>query len=198
MSEQEGRSGAALSSRAAVVARGSLVNVVAMVTGAAMSFGLVVLVSRWLQPRGAGAFFELLALFAILSNTFELGADTGLTRWISRAQALGGLRDVRRVVGIAVIPVAIVGGAAAVAMWVVASQIAQFFLRGLPVGAGVTDVRIVALLVPLGALSSCLVDGARGFGRMWPYLLIEGTGKPALRIALVVAVLAAGLGCARP
>lgn len=194
MSEQEGRSGAALSSRAAVVARGSLVNVVAMVTGAAMSFGLVVLVSRWLQPRGAGAFFELLALFAILSNTFELGADTGLTRWISRAQALGGLRDVRRVVGIAVIPVAIVGGAAAVAMWVVASQIAQFFLRGLPVGAGVTDVRIVALLVPLGALSSCLVDGARGFGRMWPYLLIEGTGKPALRIALVVAVLAAGLG----
>jgi O-antigen/teichoic acid export membrane protein len=194
MSEQAGRSGTAFSSPAAVVARGSVVNVVAMVTGAAMSFGLVVLVSRWLQPRGAGAFFELLALFTIMSNTFELGADTGLTRWISRARVIGALRDVRRVVVAAVIPVAVVGCAGAVAMWVAAPQIAQFFLRGLPVSGGVTDVRIVAPLVPLGALSSCLVDGARGFGRMWPYLLIEGTGKPALRIALVVAVLAAGLG----
>ncbi|MGO8884364.1 MAG: hypothetical protein ACLQI7_11780 [Streptosporangiaceae bacterium] len=68
-----------LSAEAAVVARGSLVNLAAMVTGAALSFGLTVLVSRWLQPSGAGGFFELIAIFTILSNTFELGADTGLT-----------------------------------------------------------------------------------------------------------------------
>lgn len=194
MSEEDGRSGTGLSGTAAIVFRGSVVNVVAMVAGAAMSFGLVVLVSRWLQPRGAGAFFELIALFTILSNTFELGADTGLTRWISRARAIDALGDVRRVVVAAVIPVAVIGAAAAAALWVAAPQIAQFFLHGMPAGEGVTDVRIVAPLVPLGALSSCLVDGARGFGRMWPYLLIEGTGKPALRIALVVAVLATGLG----
>lgn len=193
MSEEEGRSGTGLSSTAAIVVRGSVVNVVAMVIGAAMSFGLVVLVSRWLQPGGAGAFFELIALFTILSNTFELGADTGLTRWISRARAIGTLGDVRRVVVAAVIPVAVIGAAAAAALWVAAPQIAQFFLHGVPAGEGATDIRIVAPLVPLGALSSCLIDGARGFGRMWPYLLIEGTGKPALRIALVVAVLATGL-----
>lgn len=194
MSEEEGRSGTGLSGTTAIVVRGSVVNVVAMVTGATMSFGLVVLVSRWLQPRGAGAFFELIALFTILSNTFELGADTGLTRWISRARAIDALGDVRRVVVAAVIPVAVIGAAAAAALWVAAPQIARFFLHGVPVGEGITDVRIVAPLVPLGALSSCLVDGARGFGRMWPYLLIEGTGKPALRVALVVTVLSTGLG----
>ena len=56
------------------------------------------------------------------------------------------------------------------------------------------DIRIVAPLVPLGALSACLVDGTRGFGRRWPYLAIEGLGKPAARIILVLCALLAGLG----
>jgi len=56
------------------------------------------------------------------------------------------------------------------------------------------DIRIVAPLVPLGALSACLVDAARGFGRRWPYLAIEGLGKPVTRIILVLCALVAGLG----
>jgi O-antigen/teichoic acid export membrane protein len=179
---------------AAILLRGSVINVVAMVAGAAMSFGLVVLVSRWLQPRGAGALFELIALFTILSNTFELGADTGLIRWISRAKATGGLSDVRRVVVAAIVPVAVVGTAAAVAVWLTAPQLAGLFLHGVPAHEGILAIRILAPLVPVGALSSCLTDGARGFGRMWPFLLIEGAGKPAMRIILVTAVLLAGFG----
>ena len=158
-----------------------------------MSFGLVVLASRWLQPHGAGVFFELIALFTILSNTFELGADTGLTRWISRARAIGGLADVRRIVVIAVIPVAVIGTAAAVGLWLAAPQVSRLFLHGVPAAAGATDIRFIAPLVPLGALSAVIVDGARGFGRMWPYLVIEGLGKPSVRIVAVTAVLVAGL-----
>jgi O-antigen/teichoic acid export membrane protein len=184
----------AVPAEAAVVARGSLVNLAAMVTGAALAFGLTVLVSRWLQPSGAGAFFELVALFTILSNTFELGADTGLTRWISRARAIGGIEDVRRIVMIALVPVLIIGIAAGAAMWVAAPELARIFLHGLPPGAAAADVRIVALLVPLGALSSCILDGARGFGRMWPYLVIEGLGKPLARVVLVLAAVTAGWG----
>ncbi len=186
----------AVSKEAAVVARGSLVNLAAMVTGAALAFGLTVLVSRWLQPSGAGAFFELIALFTILSNTFELGADTGLTRWISRARAIGGIEDVRRIVMTALVPVLIIGTAAGAAMWVAAPELARLFLHGLPPATGATDVRIVAPLVALGALSSCIVDGARGFGRMWPYLAIEGLGKPLVRVVLVLAAVIAGWACA--
>jgi O-antigen/teichoic acid export membrane protein len=184
----------AVSAEAAVVARGSLVNLAAMITGAVLGFGLTVLVSRWLQPSGAGALFELIALFTILSNTFELGADTGLIRWISRARAIGGLADVRRIVGVALAPVLIIGIGAAAAMWVTAPELARLFLHGMAPGAGAADIRIVAPLVPLGALSSCILDGARGFGRMWPYLAVEGLGKPALRIGLVLAALIAGWG----
>jgi O-antigen/teichoic acid export membrane protein len=191
-SERSGPAGG-LSAASVVVARGSLVNLVAMVLGAAMSFGLVVLASRWLQPHGAGVFFELIALYTILSNTFELGADTGLTRWISRARAIGGLSDVRRVVVIAIIPVALIGTAASVALWLVAPQVSRLLLHGVPVAVGATDIRFIAPLVPLGALSAVIVDGARGFGRMWPYLVIEGVGKPSVRLIAVTAVLAAGL-----
>jgi O-antigen/teichoic acid export membrane protein len=185
---------AGVSTESAAVARGSLVNVIAMVTGAVLTFGLTVLVSRWLQPAGAGALFELIALFTIASNTFELGADTGLLRWISRARAVGGLAQVRRVVAAALLPVAIVGTAAAVAIWVAAPDLARAFLHGLRPGEAVAGIRIVAPLVPLGALSSCLVDGARGFGRTWPFLVVEGLGKPTARIILVLCALLAGLG----
>ena len=191
-SERSGPAGG-LSGASVVVARSSLVNLVAMVLGASMSFGLVVLASRWLQPHGAGVFFELIALFTILSNTFELGADTGLTRWISRARAIGGIADVRRIVVIAVIPVALVGAAAAVGLWLAAPQVSRLLLHGIPVAAGATDIRFIAPLVPLGALSAVIVDGVRGFGRMWPYLMIEGLGKPAVRVVAVSAVLMAGL-----
>jgi O-antigen/teichoic acid export membrane protein len=176
------------------VARGSVVNLVAMVTGAALSFGLTVVVSRWLQPSGAGALFELIALFTIMSQTFELGADTGLTRWISRARAIGGLADVRTVLTVALLPVLVVGTFAAVATWLAAPELAHVFLHGMAARVGAADIRIIAPLVPLGALSFCLVDAARGFGRMWPYLAIEGLGKPVARMGLVLAAVVLGLG----
>src|SRR6185437_11389412 len=107
--------------------------------------------------------FELIALFTIASNTLELGADTGLMRWISQARAVGGLDQVRRLVRIALVPVAAAGAVAAATIWVTAPELASTFLHGLPRGQAVVDIRIVAPLVPLGALSACLVDAARGF-----------------------------------
>ena len=171
-----------------------MINLVAMVSGAALTLGLTVLVSRWLQPAGAGAFFELIALFTIASNTFELGADTGLMRWISRARAVGGLSRVRMLVPIALLPVTVIAAAAAAAMWLAAPELARVFLHGLAPGTGAADIRVIAPMVPLGSLSACIVDGARGFGRTWPYLAIEGLGKPLTRIALVLGALLLGFG----
>lgn len=185
---------AALSAEATRVARGSLVNIAAMVTGAALSFGLTVLVSRWLQPSGAGAFFELIALFTIMSQTFELGADTGLTRWISGARATGGAADVRWILVVALTPVLFIGTVAAAVTWAAAPELAHVFLHGMAGRSAAEDVRMVAPLIPLGALSFCLIDAARGFGRMWPYLAIEGLGKPVARVGLVLVALVAGLG----
>lgn len=186
------RQTASLTPEAGLVARGSLINVGAMTLGAVLGFGLTVLASRWLQPKQTGEFFELIALFTILSNSFALGADTGLTRWISRARAIGGIQEVRRIVLIAVVPVATIGAAAAAAVWLSAPALAGVFLRGMNPAQAASEFRLIGLFVPLGALSACLIAGARGFGRMWPYLGIEGLGKPALRIGLITLALLAG------
>jgi O-antigen/teichoic acid export membrane protein len=185
---------AALPTEAGAVARGSLVNVLAMAAGAVLSFALTVLASRWLQPRQAGEFFEMVALFTILSNTLGLGADTGLTRWIASTRAVGGLNDIRRIVLIALGPVLIFGVAVGAGVWLAAPELAHLLMKALPSAQGTSDIRIVAPLIPLGALSTCLIAAARGFGRMWPYLAIEGVGKPVMRIVLVVVALVGGWG----
>ena len=184
----------ALSPEVRLVARGTMINIAAMVLGALLGFALTVLVSRWLQPTNAGSLFELIALVTILSNTLELGSDTGLTRWISRARAIGGLEQVRRILAIALGPVLIAGTVAAAAMWVAAPALAHLFLHGMAPAAAVTDIRIVAPVVPLGALSACVLAAPRGYGRMWPYLAIEGIGKPTARMGLVLVVLITGWG----
>ena len=79
---QDRRNSSALSPEVHQVARGSVLNIVSMILGAVLGFLLTVVVSRWLQPTNAGALFELIAIFSILSYTLMLGADTGLTRWI--------------------------------------------------------------------------------------------------------------------
>lgn len=191
---QSAPSSSALSPEVHLVARGTVVNIAAMVVGAVLSFGLTVLVSRWLGPRNAGALFEMIALFTIVSSTLQLGGDVGLMRWISRGRAIGGLASVRQLLAVALVPVLLAGVAAAAVIWISAPVIAHTFLRGMEPGVAVADVRVVAPLVPLGALSACIVAGARGYGRMWPYLAIEGLGKPIARMALVLVALVLGMG----
>jgi len=184
----------ALSAEAGQVARGSAINVAAMTFGAILGFGLTVLCTRWLQPTDAGEFFEMIALFTILSSSLQLGADTGLTRWTARARAVGGLAEVRRITLTAIAPVLTIGAAAIAAVWVAAPLLARVFLHSMDPAHAAAEFRLIAFFVPLGAVSACLIAGARGFGRMWPYMAIEGVTKPVLRIALVALALLAGWG----
>lgn len=165
-----------------------------MTVGYVLAFALTVVVSRWLRPREAGVFFELIALFMILNNTLELGADTGLTRWISRAEAVGELGDVRRIVLIALAPVVVFGVVASAVVWTVAPELAHVFFHHASAASAAGDLRFVAPFIPLSALSACILAGARGFGRMWPYLAIEGVGKPVMRLGLVLGAVAGGWG----
>jgi O-antigen/teichoic acid export membrane protein len=185
---------ASLARESSLVARGSIVNMAAMTMGAVLSFGLTVVAGRWLQPKVTGELFELIAVFTILAYALALGADTGLTRWIARARVVGGLADIRRIVIIALGPVAAVGIAVGVGVWVTAPVLARIFLHGVSPRLAVADFRLVAFVVPLGGLSICILAAARGLGRMWPYLAVEGLGKPALRIGLVVIALLVGWG----
>src|SRR5204863_6856050 len=100
----------------AAVARGGALNLIGTVAAAILNFALVVVITRGLHVGGAGPFFVAVALFSILSNTCELGADTGLMRSIPRARVRGREHEARRLLVIATAPVVIAGAAAGCAM----------------------------------------------------------------------------------
>jgi len=72
-----------------MVARGGSLNFIGAVANGLFQFALVVVVTRALTRNESGAFFEAIALFLILSNTAECGADTGLTRMIPSYRVSG-------------------------------------------------------------------------------------------------------------
>lgn len=176
------------------LARGGVLNLVASGTGQVFAFLMTILVTRGLGARGAGAFFEVVGLFTILSNSVRLGADTGMVRAVSSRMALGHSDDLRRLVRVALGPVLLFGVLIAAATWALGPQLAGVFLHGAGEGEGATAIRVLAFFLPLVAVTIVALSGTRGFGTMLPYAMIENFGKPLARLVLVAVVLAVGLG----
>jgi len=186
--------GARAGSDARSLARSGLVNLLASGGGQVFTFLMTVVVTRGLGARGAGAFFEVVGLFTILSNSVRLGADTGMVRAVSSSRALGALHELYPLVRAALWPVLAAGVAAAAAIWALAPLLARVFLHGIDQSDGVSGIRLLAYFLPMVALTIVALSGTRGFGIMLPYALIENLGKPFLRLVLVAIVVVAGLG----
>jgi O-antigen/teichoic acid export membrane protein len=176
------------------LARGGVLNIAATAAAAVLGFVLVVLVTRGLGARGAGAFFEVVGVFTILANSAELGADTGLVRAVARSRALGAIGELRRLARVALLPVLGGGILFAVATWLAAPWLASVFLRGVDRATGVADIRLLVAFLPFTAVTLVALAGTRGFGTMAPYALVESVGKPLGRMLLVGLALLAGLG----
>jgi O-antigen/teichoic acid export membrane protein len=176
------------------IARGGTLNVVGAVVSGLLSFVLVVIVTRGLGVESAGAFFIAVALFSLLAKTLELGADTGLVRFISRYRALGELRDLNGTIAVAIVPVVLASVVVAVALFTSADALAPRIAKGSAPGQVGDLLRLLAPFLPLGAAYTVLLAGTRGFGTMKPTVAIDRFAKPALQPALAFAVLLAGLG----
>jgi len=177
------------------LAGAGLVSLVGAIANGVFGFALIVVVTRGLQARGAGAFFEGLAVFAIASNLAQLGADDGLLRTIPRLRVLGRTHEVRRTVAIGVFPVLVASTLLAGALVAAASPLAHVFSRG-PRNAGMlaTYIRALAPFLPLAAASVVCLSATRGFGTVLPFVIVDNFAKPGIRPVLEIAVIAAGLG----
>jgi O-antigen/teichoic acid export membrane protein len=177
------------------LARGGILGLVAGIGSSVFGFLLVVVVSRGLKPASrAGVLFEAIALFLILSNAAELGADTGLVRFVARNRALGRSDRIRRTVAVAIWPSLAVGVAFGAAVLAFAPELARLFIRHGSRADGTTYIRLFAPAIPLATATIVALSGTRGFGTMLPYTAVQGLGIPALRPVAMLAVLALGLG----
>jgi O-antigen/teichoic acid export membrane protein len=177
-----------------VLARGGTLNLFGLVVSGLMQVLLTVVVARGLGARGTGALFEAVALFTILSNVGELGADTGLVRILPRYRALGRGRDLPAVVGIALWPVFVAGIGLAVLTWLLAPSLASVLAHGSHRPEVESYLRTLAPFIPLGAASTVALAGTRGMGTMKPFVWTQNVLVPTLRPALVAVSVALGLG----
>jgi O-antigen/teichoic acid export membrane protein len=152
-------------------ARGGALNLAGAATGALAGFAVTWLVARELGPGRAGGFFAACAAFTILTTVAKLGAETGLVYFIARLRAFrAGPDELRRCLRTALTPVTVVSLALAVALGRV----------------GPAPLRVLAVFVPLAALSDTLLAATRGLHAMRPTVLLEKVLRPLAQVVLLV------------
>ena len=174
------------------LAKGSALSLAGTVGQGALSFALVLVITRSLGPRGAGFFFQMVALFTIFS-VIEMGADAGLVRFISRFRVLHRRDDLGTTFKLALYPVAAMSLAIGAATFIAAPALARLFFSAAYVEDATLAIRILVLFQPLAAVSDVLVGGTRGLGTVVPYVAVEALGKPFLRLVLILIVAATGM-----
>ena len=179
-----------------MVARGGSLNFVGAAANGLFQFLLVVAVAQVLTKDQSGAFFEAVALFLILSNTCELGADTGLTRMIPRYRVQGRLADIRGALRIGIWPSMASGTAFAVLTFVFAHPLARLFTHKSAADASaVADyIRVLAVFLPLSCAYTVAIAATRGFGTMLPNALVDRIARSAAQTAAVAVMVLIGGG----
>lgn len=179
------------------LARGGMVNLAGSVWQGIAAYLVTLLVARGTGSTAlAGAFFTAVALFNILSVTAKAGADTGAVRFLPHWRARGRPADARRVVAIAGWPVLAAGCLTGIALWVWAEPLAEFVAEGEnePTDAVVAYARVLAAVVPMGALHMTMGAASRGSGSMVAWNLHGRLVKPTLQLVGLAVVFALDLG----
>jgi len=169
------------------VAWAGAVNLLGGATGSLLTLVLAAVVGRQLGTEGAGTYFLVVAAFMIVANVAELGADTGLVRFVSAARATGRTADVPALARYAVVPVAAVG-----VLVVAATAVAAPFVdvHGLPPLFLVVAAACAVLL----SMTAVMLAITRGLGDVLTYPVLQNLALPLLRVLGVVVAVSAGAG----
>lgn len=176
------------------LARGGAIGLIGSIIAAAAGFLLTVVVARVLGPSRTGMFFTVVALFMILTEITELGADTGLVRSGARLRALGRVADLRRVIVAALIPVLAVGVLVGLAVFALAPWLAGLMVDAAHRADTVFMLRICAPFLAVSAARNVALAGTRGLGDIAAFAVQSNVITPLSRPVLVIAVAALGYG----
>lgn len=176
------------------LARNGAISFAGAVAAAVLGFALTVIISRVLGASGAGLFFTVAALFFIVTNAVELGADTALVWALPRLRTLKRSSELRSTARLALIPVWCVSAVSAVAVFLLAPELAHLLVDLPQEQDAMQALRIVAPFVVIAAPMTVALAGTRGLGSVVPFTLVGSIGIPLARPLLVLAVAAVSLG----
>ncbi len=168
-------------------ARGGLANV----AGSALAGGTGVLVT-WIVARAlgaeqAGAFFAATAVFVLVGGLAKLGTQTGLVYWPARLRATGRADLLGACLRTGLVPVVVASLLLAVAMWLAAPALARLTAPDAAhvVAQHTAGLRVLAVFLPLQALTDALLTATRGYRAMRPTVLFDRVLRSVLQLVLV-------------
>ncbi|HEY7271753.1 MAG TPA: polysaccharide biosynthesis C-terminal domain-containing protein [Actinoplanes sp.] len=171
-------------------ARGGLANVVGSALAGGTGVAVTWIVARTLGAEQAGAFFAATAAFVLAGGVGKLGTQTGLVYWPARLRATGHDHLLGACLRTALLPVAAVAVGMAAGMWIGAPEIARLTASGTPhvVAEHTAGLRVLAVFLPLQALTDALLTATRGYRAMRPTVLLDRLLRSTLQLLLVGAV----------
>jgi O-antigen/teichoic acid export membrane protein len=176
------------------LARGGALNLAGSLVNAVGGVVLVVIITRNLGPGGSGAFFEATALFQVVATAGQLGADTGLGRFIPRSLVHHRPSQIWTWTRLALGPVALVGLVSGTVIYLTAEPLGRLVAKGDHRDEFVAYVRIFAPFVAVGAVYFAIQTGSRAFGTMRPSVVIERLVRPIAQPLAMLAVFVLGMG----
>ncbi|MEM9562939.1 MAG: oligosaccharide flippase family protein [Actinomycetota bacterium] len=173
-------------------ARGTALNLAGSLLGTVLGFLTVGLVTNHWGPDGAGLFFAATALFTLAANGSRMGSEAGLTTFVARLRAADDHRSVPTVVVAGLTTTGAAATAVGLAGLVFAPELATLIADGdAAIDDATTMLRILALAVPLFALSQAMFGASRGFATMRPSVLAGHVVRPASQLLAVATVIVA-------
>ena len=171
-------------------ARGGLANMAGSALAGGTGVAVTWIVARTLGPAQAGAFFAATAAFVLAGGVGKLGTQTGLVYWPARLRATGRDHLLGACLRTGLLPVTAVAVTMAAGMWFGAPEIARLTASGTPhvVAEHTAGLRVLAVFLPLQALTDALLTATRGYRAMLPTVLLDRLLRSTLQLLLVGAV----------
>ncbi|WP_328465186.1 MATE family efflux transporter [Actinoplanes sp. NBC_00393] len=173
-------------------ARGGLANIAGSALAGGTGVVVTWIVARTLGPELAGAFFAATAAFVLAGGLAKLGTNTGLVYWPARLRATGRSHLLGACLRTGIPPVVVLSVVLAAAMWAGAPAIARLTAgeSAHVVADHAAGLRVLAVFIPLQALTDVLLTVTRGYRIMRPTVLLDRVLRSGLQL---LAVSAAGV-----
>ncbi|MGL4173919.1 MAG: lipopolysaccharide biosynthesis protein [Actinomycetota bacterium] len=177
------------SARLGRVARGGSAGVLGTFITALSLLGATVAITRMATPETAGVLFSATSVFVLAVAMGQLGTNTGLVYFLSRARVIRDANQLRIYAAAASGPVVIASVAIGLTLFVCASPLATLVTPD-QVQQSESFLQIFAVFIPLAVVENAALAATRGLGTMRASVLVEQMGRPLLQLALIIGALA--------
>jgi O-antigen/teichoic acid export membrane protein len=142
----------------------------------------------------AGGLFALTAVFLIVAAIAELGSDVSLSKFLPHFLVEDRLADARTTARMAAAVSLFGGGLVGVVLIAVSGPVAETILGPDGGAAGRRAVVVLAICVPLAAVTNTALSATRGLAAIRPTVVVDKIGRALLQVGCIAVAIAAGAG----